>query len=145
MLKARFLILLFSMLLLTACNDTSNKEVTSSLQKESSVKTLYPWLEGEWRGELFFHAEDRNISASLSYHDGKLNVSFPNHCEGEGKFVSNKDTSGIFITAQNKTFKLNPTNGDETIDKNFENLKDIKLIYIQYYADSKLAGWLEKE
>ncbi len=145
MLKTKLLILLFSMLLLTACNDTSNKEVTSSLQKESSVKTLYPWLEGELRGELFFHAEDRNISSSLSYHDGKLNVSFPNHCEGEGKFVSNKDTSGIFITAQNKTFKLNPTNGDETIDKNFENLKDIKLIYIQYYADSKLAGWLEKE
>ena len=140
MLKARFLILLFSMLLLTACNDTNNKE--------GSATTIYPWLEGEWRGELFFHAEDKNISASLSYHDGKLNVSFPNHCEGEGKFVSNKDTSGIFITAQNKTFRLNPinpTNGDETIDKNFENLKDIKLIYIQYYADSKLAGWLEKE
>ncbi len=144
MLKTKLLILLFSMILLTACNDTSNKE-TTSLQKESSIATPYPWLEGEWRGELFFHAEDRNISASLSYHDGKLNVSFPNHCEGEGKFVSNKDTSGIFITAQNKTFKLNPTNGDETIDKNFENLKDIKLIYIQYYADSKLAGWLEKE
>ena len=144
MLKNRLLILLFSMLLLTACNDTNNKE-TSSSQKESSVTTLYPWLEGEWRGELFFHAEDKNISASLTYHNGKLNVSFPNYCEGEGGFASDKATSTIFVSVQNKTFQLNPMKGEETIDKNFENLSDIKVIYIQCYEDSKLAGWLEKQ
>ena len=142
--KIRLLILLFSILFFTACNNTNNKEATSS-QKESAVKTLYPWLEGEWKGELFFHAEDKNISASLNYHDGKLNVSFPNHCEGEGEFVSDKETSTIFVTAQNKTFKLNPVRGDDIIDKNFDSLKDIKLIYIQYNADSKLAGWLAKK
>ncbi len=144
MLQNKLLLLLFSILFLTACNNTSNKEATSS-QKESSVKTLYPWLEGEWKGELFFHGEDKNISASLSYHDGKLNVSFPNHCEGEGGFVSDKKTSTIFVSVQNKTFQLNPVRGDDIINKNFESLKDIKLIYIQYYADSKLAGWLEKK
>ena len=138
------LLLLFSILFLTACNDTNNKEATSS-QKESAVKTLYPWLEGEWKGELFFHGEDKNISASLNYHNGKLNVSFPKHCEGEGIFVSDKETSTIFVTAQNKTFQLNPMRGDDIIYKNFESLKDIKLIYIQYSADSKLAGWLEKK
>jgi len=144
MLKNRLTILLFSMLLLTACNDTTNKG-TTPFKKESTVTTLYPWLEGDWRGELFFHAEDKNISASLSYHDGKLNVSFPNHCEGEGVFVSDKATSTIFVTVQNKTFQFNPTRGDEIISKNFESLTDIKIIYIQYYEDSKLAGWLEKK
>jgi len=144
MLKNRLTILLFSMLLLTACNDTTNKGTTPS-QKERSVTTLYPWLEGDWRGELFFHAEDKNISASLNYHDGKLNVSFPNYCEGEGVFVSDKATNTIFVTVQNKTFQFNPTRGNEIISKSFESLTDIKIIYIQYYEDSKLAGWLEKK
>jgi hypothetical protein len=144
MLKTKLLVLFFSILLLNACNSTPDKETKSS-SKETSVTTLYPWLEGDWKGELFFHAEDKNISASLSYHNGELNVSFPNLCEGEGGFASDKATGTIFVAVQNKTFQLNPMKDDEIIYENVEGLTDIKVIYIQYYEESKLAGWLEKK
>jgi len=51
----------------------------------------------------------------------------------------------IVLKGKIKTFQLNPTRGDEIISKNFKSLTDIKTIYIQYYADSKLTGWLEKK
>jgi len=126
-------------------NYTTSKVKT--IQKEivttNTVINGYPWLEGDWAGELFFHAEDKNISASLSYHNGVVNVSFPNHCEGEG-FILDKINNSLSVSAQNKTFQLNPIKGDRIISKNFKSLTDIKVIYIQYYEDSKLAGWLEK-
>jgi hypothetical protein len=39
---------------------------------------------------------------------------------------------------------VSPMKGDEIIYENVEGLTDIEVIYIQYYEDSKLAGWLEK-
>jgi len=138
-----FLLLVF----LSACdNGTFKKEDTS--QKEQ-VEIPYQWLEGNWKGNLFFHAENRSFPAELKYHNGKLEIMFKEYCKGEAR-VSKQDKYAVYIQCKNGAIiQVIPVDLEcdscnfilNDIDKN----KTFKLINIQYHEKEKFSGLLEKK
>ena len=140
----KLLSLILSIMVINGC---SNSESNNS--KQEQVKTQYQWLEGDWKGNLFFHAEDKSFPAELKYHNGKIEIMFKEYCQGEANFTK-QDKYAIYIQCKNgATIQVIPVDLEcqscniilNDIDKN----KTFQLINIQYHEKEKFSGLLEKK
>ncbi len=140
-----YIVLLLSILILTSCDNRT--EIKKVNKKIDNTKVLYPWLEGDWQGELNLHAELKKIPAELKYDNGNLKIMFKEYCREPISFLS-KNKITISIKCSNGRIQISP------VDKNGKTsikIKDIKigekfnLIYINGYNEKeKFAGWLER-
>ena len=144
MISLKSLLLALAIAVIGGC---SNSESNNS--KQEQVKTQYQWLEGDWKGNLFFHAEDKSFPAELKYHNGKIEIMFKEYCQGEANFTK-QDKYAIYIQCKNgATIQLIPVDLEcqscniilNDIDKN----KTFQLINIQYHEKEKFSGLLEKK
>jgi len=136
---SRLLLLLTLATLFTACDN-----------KPYQVKTLYPWLEGNWKGEMFFHAEDRSFPAELKYHDGKLQVMFKDLCKGKVNFSKhNSDKYMISVECNNGgVLQILPHSDASSIEiEKIDSNRTFKLLDIQYYnlKEERFLGTMGKE
>ena len=143
--------ILFLMLLVDGCSrseseKSSNAEIMSKITQQSL--DAYPWLEGNWQGELYFHGIDKSFSAKLQYNEGKLQVLFKEYCQGDAKFTSKYGDDAVFIECSNGIISLSPVDDNENFlnkIKSIDSKTKFKRVYIQYNENEKFAGFLEKE
>jgi len=143
--------LLFStLILLIGCSDLEhdNNKKTQVKNSEKSLN-LYPWLEGDWQGELYFHAMEKSFPAKLKYHHGKLKVFFQDYCKGEATFaLKQKEKSGLEVICKDGSFNIIPQDSNNNyLEKitDIDSKSQFEIIYIQYHEKDRFAGWLKKE
>jgi len=135
----RLLVLFTIATFFTACDNKSHQ-----------VKTLYPWLEGNWKGEMFFHAEDRSFPAELKYHNEKLQVMFKDLCKGKVNFFkNNSDKYMISVECSNGgVLQIVPHSDSSPIEiEKIDTNKTFKLLAVQYYnlKEERFLGIMGKE
>jgi len=140
--RYHFLLLLY-VLILSACDNKT--EIEKVDRKIDQVEILYPWLEGDWQGELYFHAEDRSFPGELKYHNGELQVMFKEYCKGKVSFSSRVTDTDVFVQCNSGEIKITPLDSAEQYNLKIKDINEkIKGLRIEYNEEERFAGWLMK-